>query len=50
MDFDAYAIRTKFEDEEKLRVINEEKEAALRAQKKSNLQKFKENLYHKETL
>ena len=50
LDFDAYAIKTQYEDEERIRVEQEEREAAAAAMRKTSGQLFKEKLFNKETL
>lgn len=50
LDFDAYSIRTQYEDEEKERVEKEEREAAALLTRKTSGHIFKEKMFSKENM
>ena len=50
LDFDAYTIRTQWEDEEKERVEKEKREKQAALNRKSSAQQFREKMFNKATL
>jgi len=50
LDFDAYSIRTQWEDEEKVRVEKEKREKHAVQNRKSSAQEFREKIFNKNTL
>ena len=50
LDFDAYSIRTQYEDEEKERIEREQREATAALTRRTSGQIFKEKMFSKQTL
>ena len=50
LDFDAYSIRTQYEDEEKERMEREERERLEALKRKTSGQLFKEKMFSKDNI
>lgn len=50
LDFDSYAIKTQYEDEEKERIAREKREAQAIRERKSSATIFREKMFSKEIL